>query len=219
MAENCPHAPDSMIEEGPLSGLKRMHYGVIAADPPWSFKTYSDSDRGVVPHRGTKPYESMTREELLGLPVSDLALPNCVLHMWTISSHVDQSIELGCRWGFAFKSLSVVWVKTQKGDPEVPKMGMGKWFRQEAEIALLFTRGKPARLDAGVRQVILEPAREHSRKPDEALARFERLSAGPYVELFSRASRDGWDAMGNEKGKFDRKVITAAELAEIEDMI
>lgn len=208
MAENnCPHAPGAVFEDGPLAGLKKWAYGTISADPPWSFKSYSDSDRGVIPARGDQPYRAMKAEELLALPVADLAAKDCVLHMWTISSHIDQSIALGQAWGFTFKSLGLVWVKTQKSDPEAPKMGMGKWFRQEAEIALLFTKGSPSRLDAGVRQVILEPAREHSRKPDEALARFERLAAGPYVELFSRASREGWDAMGDEKGKFDRKVL------------
>lgn len=208
-ADDCPHAPvegkASVVATGPLSGLLRQHYRVIYADPPWAYKTFTERDRGIVPHRSAeKPYESMTREELLELPVHELAHPEgCVLHMWTISSHVDQAFELAAKWGFTFKSLSFVWVKTCKGDPEKPKMGMGKWLRQEAEVCLLFTRGKPSRADAGVRQVHLEPAREHSRKPDEFMARIERLSAGPYLEMFSRSSRDGWDAMGNEVGKFD----------------
>lgn len=204
MAEtNCPEAPGALFKSGPLAGLPKWHYGVISADPPWSFKTYSNSDRGTVPHRGDEPYQPMTREELLDLPVGDLAAKDCVLHMWTISSHIDQCIELARRWGFTFKSLGLVWIKMQKGDPETPKMGMGKWFRQEAEITLLFTKGKPPRDSAAVRQTIMEPAREHSRKPDESLARFEALSAGPYLEMFSRSSRKGWDAMGDEKGKFD----------------
>ena len=207
-AEECPHAPaegkSPVVQTGPLAGLLRRHYGVIYADPPWAYKTFSNSDRGVVPHRTEDaPYEAMTREELLALPVEEIAAKDSVLHMWVVSSHLDQAFELGSRWGFTFKSLGMVWVKTQKGDPETPKMGMGKWFRQEAEICLLFTKGKPSRLDAGVRQTIIEPAREHSRKPDAAYSRIEALSAGPYVELFSRASRAGWAAMGDQKGKFD----------------
>ena len=130
---------------------------------------------------------------------------------------MDQAFELAAKWGFTFKSLGLVWVKTQKGDPEAPKMGMGHWFRQEAEICLLFTKGKPSRIDKGVRQTILEPAREHSRKPDEAIARVERLTAGPYLELFSRSSRPGWDAMGNEKGKFDK--LDPIEDSDLDGMI
>jgi len=221
-AEDCPHAPVAgkgpVIRTGPLAGLRRQHYGVIYADPPWAFKTYSDSDRGTVPHRAEEaPYESMTQQELLALPVNEIAAKDCILHMWVISSHLDQAFELAARWGFAFKSLGMVWVKTQKGDPETPKMGMGHWFRQEAEVCLLFTKGKPTRLGKGVRQTILEPAREHSRKPDAGYERVEALSAGPYVELFSRSSRAGWDAMGNERGKFDR--LDPLEEAEIGDLV
>lgn len=220
-AEDCPHAPvegkGPVVRTGALAGLKRRHYGVIFADPPWSFKTYSNRDQGTVPHRGAEPYKAMTREELLALPVGELAAKDCVLHMWTISSHMDQCIELGRAWGFEYKSLGLIWVKTQKGDPETPKMGMGHWFRQECEVTLLFAKGKPSRMSAGVRQTILEPAREHSRKPDESFARVEALSAGPYCELFSRASRAGWDQMGNEKGKFD--ALDPVEAEEIAGLI
>lgn len=206
-AEDCPHAPvegkGAVIRTGPLRGLRRLHYGAIMADPPWAYMTYSERDRGIVPHRGDKPYEAMTKDELLALPVNEVAAKNCLLHMWVISSHVDQALELGRAWGFTYKSLGFNWVKTQKHNPEVPKMGMGKWLRQDAEIGLIFTKGKPSRVSAGVRQSILEPAREHSRKPDESLDRLEALVAGPYLELFSRSSRPGWDVMGDEKGKFD----------------
>jgi N6-adenosine-specific RNA methylase IME4 len=201
-----------------MAGLKLNHYGVIYADPPWSYKTYSNRDQGTVPHRTEEaPYEAMTAEELLALPVHKVAAKDCVLHMWTISSHFDQALALGAAWGFTFKSLGMVWVKTQKHNPEVPKMGMGKWFRQECEIALLFTCGKPKRVSAGVRQTILEPAREHSRKPDVGYDLVEALSAGPYLEMFSRSSRAGWDAMGDQVGKFD--TLDSAEEAEIDGLI
>ena len=222
-SEDCPHAPVDgkapVVATGPLRGFIRQHYRVIYADPPWAYKTFSEAKRGTVPHRSAeKPYESMTREELLDLPVDELAHPEgCVLHMWTISSHVDQAFELAAKWGFTFKSLGFIWVKTQKSDPEKPKMGMGKWLRQEAEVCLLFTRGKPKRTDAGVRQVVMEPARQHSRKPDEVIERIEKLSEGPYLEMFSRTNRKGWDAMGDQVGKFGGEVDeeTAAAIAEL----
>ena len=49
-----------------------------------------------------------------------------------------------------------------------------------------------------VPQVIMAPPREHSRKPDEQYARIERLYGGPYLELFARHRRDGWDVWGDE---------------------
>ena len=82
------------------------------------------------------------------------------------------------------------------------QMGCGYWTRANSEVALLATRGKPKRLNADVRQAILEPRREHSRKPECQYERIERLVAGPYLELFARNTRPGWDSWGNEVGKF-----------------
>lgn len=75
-------------------------------------------------------------------------------------------------------------------------MGLGYWTRANAELCLLATKGKPKRVDAGVRQVILTPIQQHNRKPDEAYDRIERLLDGPYVELFARRHRPRWDAWG-----------------------
>ena len=82
-------------------------------------------------------------------------------------------------------------------------MGLGYWTRANSEVCLLATRGNPKRLDKGIRQGILEPIREHSRKPDCVHKRIERLVAGPYLELFARQSRPGWSSWGNEATKFD----------------
>ena len=80
--------------------------------------------------------------------------------------------------------------------------GMGYWVRAEYRILLAWTRGNPKRLNADVPQAIIEPRREHSRKPDEIHGRIERLVAGPYLELFARQQRPGWDCWGNETRKF-----------------
>jgi N6-adenosine-specific RNA methylase IME4 len=82
-------------------------------------------------------------------------------------------------------------------------MGLGKWTRQNSERCLLATRGHPHRLHADVPELIVAPRREHSRKPGEARERIERLVAGPYLELFARDSRAGWDAWGAQVGLFD----------------
>lgn len=180
---------------------KGKKFKVIMADPPWPYQTWGNGAQ--VPARGEQPYETMSLDELQKLPVSEAAADDCVLVMWVISSHVAKAIMLGICWGFEFKTLGFVWEKTQKGDPTKLKMGMGKWLRQECEISLLFTRGKPKRVSAGVRQVIQEPAREHSRKPDVAYERLEELCAGPYLELFSRTDRKGWTAWGDQTGHFN----------------
>src|SRR5262249_24906376 len=82
------------------------------------------------------------------------------------------------------------------------EMLLGYWTRSNSEVCLLATRGKPKRLNADVRQGIIAPRREHSRKPDCVHERIERLVAGPYLELFARQRRPGWDCWGYEVDKF-----------------
>lgn len=85
------------------------------------------------------------------------------------------------------------------GDPDLGPCGCDE---QEAERNLLATRGSPKRQDAGVPRLMVSPRREHSRKPDETHDRIERLVPGPYLEMFSRTDRPGWDVWGDEAGSF-----------------
>lgn len=71
------------------------------------------------------------------------------------------------------------------------------------EQCLLATRGHPKRKSKSVKKLIQTPRREHSRKPDEGIERIEQLLDGPYLEMFARQSRPGWDSFGNETAKFD----------------
>lgn len=174
--------------------LPKGPFGAIMADPPWKFRTY-DGKKTVASRTAADPYPTMTVEELCALPVADLAAKDCALFMWAVDAHLEHALQIGRAWGFTYKTIAFIW---DKG-----RMGMGFWSRKEAEVCLLFTRGHPKRLDAGVRQMIREPRREHSRKPWQAQHRVERLVAGPYIEMFSRESRIGWSNWGLETGKFD----------------
>lgn len=182
-------------------------FGCIYADPPWSFRTYSGES--CVPTRAADPYATMTLDEMRALPVGDVAAPDCLLVMWVVSSHIPQAIELAEAWGFTYRSLGPVWFKQRHpdqaelfADDPICDLGMGYWFRQQTEIALVFGRGSPKRLNADVRQAIFAPRREHSRKPDDVRHRIERLVAGPYLEMFARQAPAGWVAWGNEAAKF-----------------
>ena len=104
-------------------------------------------------------------------------------------------------WGFTYKTVGFVWVKTNRKASTL-FMGLGYHTRQNAELCLLATRGKPKRLSGGVHQIIMSPRREHSRKPDEIYERIEALYPGPYLEIFSRTDREGWDAWGYEAGRW-----------------
>lgn len=178
-----------------------MKYGCILADPPWAFRTYGN--KHTTPHRGAQGhYSTLTKEELLRvLPMADVAAKDCALFMWVVDSHFDEALMLGRAWGFEFKTCAFVWSKG--------KIGMGYWTRKQTEQCWLFTKGKPARLSKGVQQIIRAPRREHSRKPDEQYERIEALVGGPYLEMFARTRRPGWDAWGNQVDKFSHEDIFA----------
>jgi N6-adenosine-specific RNA methylase IME4 len=148
----------------------------------------------------------MDEKELAGLPVSEIAADDCVLFMWMCWPTLEQSLRLLKAWGFTYKTCAFSWMKADQyrlfALEEDVRMGLGYWTRSNSEACLLATRGKPKRCAADVRQGIIEPIREHSRKPDCVHGRIERLVAGPYLELFARAPRKGWDVWGNQTDKF-----------------
>lgn len=194
-----------------LSLPRAGQYRVLLADPPWAFRTFSG--KNMTPHRCAQDhYRTMTLAELQALPIGDVAGPDCALFMWVVGSHLMESIELARAWGFAFKTDAFYWIKQRlrhadqidifTDDIPEPRMGFGYWTRKQVEPCWLFTRGKPRRLGKGVRQTIIEPRREHSRKPTAQYERIERLVAGPYLELFARQTQPDWDCWGNETGKF-----------------
>jgi N6-adenosine-specific RNA methylase IME4 len=185
-------------------------FACILADPPWSFKTYSG--KSVTPHRSAEDHYVTTPTAVLcQIPVKAVVAKDAALFMWVTSSHIPDAIELAEAWGFKFKTIAFIWVKTpaNKGQmgffPADPayRIGMGYWTRQQGEICLLFTRGKPKRLSMAVRQIIAAPRREHSRKPDDTHARIQALVAGPYLEMFAREPRPGWTVWGNQTDKFE----------------
>ena len=68
-----------------------------------------------------------------------------------------------------------------------------------SQCCLLATIGKPKRIGKGVHQIIYEPIRKHSRKPDCVRDRIVELCGDlPRIELFAREKTEGWDVWGNE---------------------
>ena len=196
-----------------FDGIPRAHFAAILADPPWHYKTYNEKGRkrspDWKPFKGSPSihYDTMSADSIRSLPVSDLAAPDTCLFLWICWPMLQEALQLIEAWGFTYKTCAFDWMKAKNqleifsNEPAV-QIGMGYWTRSNSEVCLLATRGRPRRLKADVRQAIIEPRREHSRKPDCVYDRIERLVAGPYLELFARTSRPGWTAWGNQSGKF-----------------
>lgn len=135
------------------------------------------------------------------MPVAEQAADDCALFLWTIKPMLPICLAVGEAWGFEFKTRAFCWVKTTVNGRE--HVGMGHWTRANPEDCFLFTRGHPRRLTKDVRELITAPVREHSRKPDEVYDRIEALVPGPYLELFSRTTRSGWNQVGDQVGRWD----------------
>lgn len=186
-----------------MRDLPKNHFGAILCDPPWKFETWSDKGQDRAPD-----YPTLSVEEIAALPVRDRAAKDCVLFLWITWPMLTHALYVIDRWKFTYKTCAFCWIKADASQLDlwrmdlIPSIGNGYWTRSNSEACLLATRGKPQRLHADVPQAIIEPRREHSRKPECVYGRIERLVAGPYLELFARVTRPGWTAWGNETEKF-----------------
>lgn len=184
--------------------LPRQHYGAIYADPPWHYEVWAEGSA----RNASSKYKTMPHVAIAAMPVDELAATDCVLFMWVTWPRLIEAFDVIKGWGFAYKTCGFSWIKADGRQVELfrddtdPFVGMGYWTRANSEVCLLATRGKPKRLNADVRQAIIEPRRQHSRKPDCVYGRIERLVAGPYLELFARTTRQNWTSWGNQTDRF-----------------
>ena len=180
-----------------VSFAKDCRFATILADPPWQFTNKTGK---VAPeHKRLSRYGTMKLDEIMALPVAELAAPTSHLYLWCPNAMLPEGLAVLKAWGFTYKS-NVVWHKIRK-DGGSDGRGVGFYFRNVTELILFGVRGKNARtLAPGRRQVNLLATRkrEHSRKPDEQYEIIESCSAGPYLELFARGSRRGWTTWGNQ---------------------
>lgn len=189
----------------PFHGIERDHFGVIYADPATKFAVRSAKGMG---RSADRHYKTMSWKDLAALPVATLAAKDSVLLLWTSGPQLRNSLGLMEAWGFEYKTLGFDWMKADVStvgmfdDTRSSAMKMGYWTRAGSEQVLLGTRGKPRRRSAAVRQGIIEPTREHSRKPDSLYGRIEKLVGGPYLELFARTRRAGWTSWGDQADRF-----------------
>ena len=172
-------------------------FGLIMADPPWSYEMRSEKGYGRSPEAH---YRTMDLAAIKAMPVEVLAARDCVLWLWALGPQLPQALEVIKAWGFTFKT-SGHWAKV--GESGKQHFGTGYILRNAGEPYIIATRGTP-KTTRSVRSVIIAPVREHSRKPDEAFAAAERLMPDVQrLELFSRQRREGWSVWGNEVDKFE----------------
>lgn len=171
-------------------------FATVLADPPWRFQNRTGK---VAPeHRRLDRYDTMPLDAIRALPVADHVSDNAHLYLWVPNALLPDGLAVMESWGFRYVS-NLVWAKRRKdGGPD--GRGVGFYFRNVTELLLFGVRGSMRTLAPARRQVnmIESQKREHSRKPDEQYDIIEACSPGPYLELFARYPRDGWQVWGNE---------------------
>ena len=171
-------------------------YRTIVADPPWAYKTtvaVTGNAPGRTPQRGRSgtSYPTMSVAAIAELPVGKLAEADAHLYLWTTNTHVEHAWDIARAWGFDPKNL-LTWCKKPKG-----MIGFGT-FSQSTEFVLFGRRGATINVSRCETTWFEWARRAHSQKPEDFQDLVERVSPGPYLELFARRQRLGWDTWGNE---------------------
>ena len=168
-------------------------YRLIIADPPWA---YNDQGTRLSPayegkqRKSGKHYDTMSLAEI------------CALGDWVRwITEKDAILLLWCTHPY---STAIPWVKARWDEKQqrfIYQIGGGKTTRSCSEEILVCTKGKGASLvvDRGISGAIIAPKTGHSVKPIEQYLIAERMvPGGPYLEMYARAWRPGWDAWGDE---------------------
>lgn len=180
----------------PFEGLEQGVFSFVMADPPWTFRTYSNKG---LKKSAQAHYACMTLGDIKALPVASLAAPHALLWLWATWPMLPQALETMAAWGFTYKTGGV-WAKRTKTGKL--RWGTGFRLRSVCEPYLIGAIGKP-KSARNVMNFVDGLAREHSRKPDESYKAAERMmSEARRIELFAREPRSGWTAWGAETDKF-----------------
>lgn len=167
---------------GEIPGLPPGGFATILVDPPWPLQS------------GEKHYRTMSLARIEALPVGALAARDAHLWLWTTNALLPTAYEVAEAWGFTVRS-PLTWVKFRLG------LGGRYQLRNATEQLLFCTRGKAPLGSRSQPTWFNAPVTEHSRKPAEQFAIIERVSPGPYLELFARRrpeSNQPWAVWGDQ---------------------
>jgi N6-adenosine-specific RNA methylase IME4 len=206
--DKCPKNGTPKLEPKPagetcaISDLQTLidsgqKFGTIYADPPWPYgnqATRASTDNH---------YPTMTLADIAALPVSQLTTEQAHLHLWTTNGFLFESKAIIEAWGFEYKSC-LVWIK--------PQMGIGNYWRVSHEFLLLGVKGALTFSEHNEMSWLQHDRVGHSRKPEQVRRIIERVSPGPYLELFGRRTADNWTVWGNqiEQTIFNRELLSVA---------
>ncbi len=179
--------------------LTPMSFDFVMVDFPWRFEAWSEA--GKKQKAPEAHYKTLSIEQCAAFPIADLGRGDALYWIWATHPMIDQQISLCRRLNLNFVTTGV-WVKTTVNG----KLGFGTGYRLRcaSEPFIICTLGRPETV-RNIRTAFLAPIGRHSEKPDEAYDIAERMmpKALRRADIFSRRSRPGWTAWGDEADKFD----------------
>lgn len=174
----------------------------VVADPPWQYRDklrmgVRDDGTPQRGHRGAEShYDCLTLEaiaamgdpqdgSIAGFPIA----PHAHLYLWTTNAFMREAHGIAEAWGFTPRTI-LTWVKTS--------IGMGFYFRNTTEHVIFAVRGSLRCRHKDQSTDFAAPRAQHSQKPDIFYSIVERMSPGPYLDLFARRERAGWVSWGDQ---------------------
>lgn len=174
-------------------------YDIVLADPAWPYYGSTTKDAAAGKH-----YDLMSWEDISAMPVKEACNKKAAIFLWATGPLLHKQIKVLEDWGFYFRGVAFVWVKTRKDGGIISGQGVPPTFvKPTTEFLLAGTTCKTGRpfpiLDSSVGQVVLAPRERHSKKPDIFRDEIVRVCGDvPRLELFARDCAEGWDATGLE---------------------
>ena len=171
----------------------KKKYKIIYADPPWPY-----NDKLKHGYGGAEThYKTLTPNEINSLPISKISSDDSWLFLWATWPNIETALQVIKAWGFDYKTVGFVWVKTYSNGKY--HLGLGQYTRGNTEFCLLSRKGKPQRINKNISQLIFTPLKEHSKKPNIVRSKILQLVGDlPRIELFARTKIHGWDVWGND---------------------
>jgi len=163
-------------------------YQVIYLDPPWQVGSMA-MDKWESPIEDK--YPTMCIDDIINLPVKELADDECALFIWTTHTFLPDTFRIIREWGFKY-FCTITWDKgggwTQNG------------FHKRTEFLLYAYKGNMNINQYGkaIPTIIVEDKKEHSKKPDSIRDMIAEKTPAPRLEMFARHKADGWTVWGNE---------------------
>lgn len=183
-------------------------YQVIYADPPWQqnagpkiggYKTIDGKQVWNCSNSTSQKqkYQTMSVEDIAKMPIKNICADNAHLYLWVTNKYLLQSSKVIKEWGFTY-STCITWKKKRMGG------GLGGAIRITHEHLLFCRRGKLKTIGI-IGESVIDAKRPYvngypcgSKKPELFAKLIESISPGPYIELFARNRREGWDVWGDE---------------------